>query len=658
MSVELAIEDGIAVVTVDNPPVNALGHAVRKGLLDAFLRTEADSSVKAVVLICAGRTFFAGADIREFGLPAAEPTLPDLLDRIEAATRPWVAAIHGTALGGGLETALVCRHRVASPSARLGFPEVLLGLIPGAGGTVRLPRLVAAEIALGLVSSGKPVTAARALEIGLIDDIAHEDLRATAIAAARRAASAPLAPATIDRAPCPPGSPDAVEAEARRVSARARGQRAPIAAVAAIRNALTMPPREALAAERSAFLGLRDGAQSRALRHIFFAEKASGQIDEGGAQMPRPLSRVGVVGGGTMGAGIAAACLLAQIPVTLVEQTADAARAAGERVLAVLDASRARGLLSPEDHADRIARFAARTDYAALADADLVIEAVFEDMAVKKAVFAALDEATGPDTILATNTSYLDVGEIARATRHPSRVLGLHFFAPAHVMKLLEIVVPDGLGEAALATGVALARKLGKIAVRAGVCDGFIANRIMSAYRREAEYMLEDGALPWEIDAAMTEFGFPMGLFQMQDLSGLDISWAMRKRREATRDPAERYVRIGDLLCEAGHFGRKTGRGYYHYDATGTAHPSAETEALIRAESAARGIARRPITAAAILDRLLLAMQAEGRRILAEGIARNADDIDVVMVNAFGFPRWRGGPMFMASSGERPGDAA
>lgn len=643
MVVNIEQDGGIAIVTIDNPPVNATAHAVRQGLWDAVEQTDGDASVTAVVLICAGRTFVAGADIREFGQPPKDPHLPDLLRRIETASRPWIAAIHGSALGGGLELAMSCHRRIARPDAKLGLPEVTLGLIPGAGGTVRLPRLIAPDMALDMIATGKPISAARAHDAGLLDAMAPDDLLGAAIAMARDTDSPGP---TLGRPVVPETSPGAFDRAAEKILSRARGQRAPVAAVEALRNACDLPARDALARERATFLALRDDAQSKALRHVFFAERATTRLDRLKGVDPLPLGHIGVVGGGTMGAGIAAACLLAGLSVTLVERDARAARAGSDRVKHILDGSLKRGKLTPAAHADRLARFSASDSYDVLAHADLVIEAVFEDMAVKQAVFAQLDTVVRPDAVVATNTSYLDVGAIAAATAHPGRVIGLHFFAPAHIMKLLEIVMPDALDDRALATGVALAKRLGKIPVLAGVCDGFIANRIMSAYRREAEYMLEDGALPWQIDRAMESYGFPMGLFQVQDLSGLDISWAMRKRQAATRDPALRYVHIGDRLCEAGHFGRKTGRGYYAYDGDGNPHPSPETEALIKAESARKGIDRRSFDDTEIMERILAAMQVEGQRVLDEGIARNADDIDVVMVNAFSFPRWKGGPMF------------
>lgn len=649
MSVQLTTQGPIAIVTIDNPPVNALGQPVRAGLLDAVTQLDQRPGIAAVILRCAGRSFVAGADIREFGKPPQPPHLPDVLLAIENARAPWIAAIHGTALGGGLELALACRFRIADPRAKLGLPEVTLGLIPGAGGTVRLPRLVAPEHALEMIVTGKPVTAAKAQEMGLIDALAEGDLSEFATAFAQKLPADPGP--VLARAPKTPG-PD-FEPRAEALIRRARGQNSPRAAVDALRAALSLPAEQALARERAKFLALRDDPQSKALSHVFFAERQAGRLDRlKGVEAPA-LDSVGVVGGGTMGAGIAAACLLRGLPVTLLEQTDEAAKAARERVEGILQGSVSRGVLTPQSHADTLARFATATEASALSQADLVIEAVFEDMDVKRAVFARLDAACKPDAVLASNTSYLDINEIARAVADPSRVVGLHFFSPAHVMKLLEIVVPDQVSDRALAMGAALAKRLGKIAVFAGVCDGFIANRIMSAYRAECERMLEAGALPWEIDAAMVAFGFPMGLFRMQDLAGLDIAWAMRKRRAAEgRQPAD-YVRIPDLLCEAGRFGQKTGRGWYlHRD--GKALPDPDVTALIEAESARKGITRTPFSADQIMNRILTTIQTEGQAILDEGIAARASDIDVVMINAFGFPRWTGGPMHLRGDGSTP----
>lgn len=647
MTVSVTRDGDLAIVTIDNPPVNATSQSVRQGLSDAVTQTSSDPAVRAVVLRCAGKTFVAGGDVTEFDKPPVPPHLPDVIAAIEAADKPWIAALHGSVLGGGLELAMGCHLRVAAPTSKLGLLEVTLGLIPGAGGTVRLPRLVAADLALDMVAGGKPISAERALQAGLIDQIAEGDL----LDAARNQASSATAPhSTIARPVMRPKAPEAFAAQADRLRAKARGQTSPIVAIAAIKRALSQPAETALLAEREDFLNLKAGTQSKALRRMFFTERQTLKNDPRAAGTARPLFRIGVVGGGTMGAGIAAAALLSGLSVTMIERDADALAAGQDRVRCILDDSLKRGKISPARHADVLAAFAGSVDYDALSVADLVIEAVFEDIDVKTAVFKALDSATRPDAVLATNTSYLNVGHIADAVSDSSRVIGLHFFSPAHIMKLLELVVSDTASPDAVATGAALGKRLGKITVLAGVCDGFIGNRIMSAYRREADYMIEDGALPADVDKAMRDFGFPMGVFEMQDLAGLDIAWAMRKRRAATRDPNERYVEIADLLCEQGRLGRKTGKGWYRYSGQ-TAEVDPEVTALIEEESARKGVARKPLSDDAIMARILAVMQTEGRAILAEGIAAKGRDIDVVMVNGYAFPRWHGGPMFMSGEG-------
>jgi 3-hydroxyacyl-CoA dehydrogenase len=642
MVVSVSIEGQIAYVTIDNPPVNAASHAVRQGLIDAVAETDKCADVRAVVLMCEGRTFVAGADVREFGKPPLEPHLPDVVLAIEGAWKPWIAVIHGTALGGGLEIALGCHYRIADQGAKMGLPEVNLGLIPGAGGTVRLPRLIGPIAALDMIAKGKSVTAAAALKSGLIDHIESGDLRNAAIAFTKTATMVvPLSQRQV-----PPYDADEFDRHVTMISQKSRGQNSPVAACLAVKTAITLPAKKALISERDAFLTLKEDPQSLALRHIFFAERGAAKI--GAIQdttLPK-INGVGVIGGGTMGAGIAAACLLAGLETTMIERDMDALTAGLNRVSEILSNSLNRGLITGEKHASIAAAFHGATDYAALGTVDLVVEAVFEDMDTKHAVFTALDKATKPDAVLASNTSYLDITQIAQVVDDPSRVIGLHFFAPAHIMKLLELVVPDDAAPMAIAMGVALGKRLRKITVPAGVCDGFIGNRIMSAYRRACEYMIEDGAMPLNVDAAMRGFGFPMGIFEMQDLAGNDISWAMRKRQAATRDPSLHYVAIADKLCEMGRFGRKTGAGWYSYeDKTAKADPI--VTALIEAESALRGITRRTFLESEIMDEILGAMQHEGAQILAEGIAARPEDIDVVMVNGYGFPRWRGGPMFL-----------
>ena len=646
MAVHIEKTDGLAFVTIDNPPVNAASQAVRAGLITAIADTEADDTVKAVVLRAEGATFTAGADVSEFDKPPLEPHLPDLILALEATTKPWIAALHGSIVGGGLEIALGCHYRIADAKSKVGLPEVTLGLIPGAGGTVRLPRLIDPIAALTMISSGKPVTATKALSLGLIDAVAGGDITKDAIALARTAIAQPL-PAPLSQRPAVAvNDADALDAAKDSLRKKARGATAPKAAIDAVQRALDLPADQALKAERETFLRLKSSRECAALRRVFFAERSAAKLPMIKDVEPAPLNAIGVIGGGTMGAGIAAACLLRGLPVTLIERD-NKARAAGyDRVEGVLKNSLDRGLMDQAKHDATFAMFKSSTDYADLSNADFVIEAVFEDMGVKHGVLVALDGVLSEDAIIASNTSYLDINVMATQTAHPSRVIGLHFFSPAYIMKLVEVIVTDHASPTALATGFALAKRLGKIAVPAGVCDGFIGNRIMAAYRLTGEIMVEDGALPWDIDAAMRAFGFPMGLFEMQDLAGLDISWAMRKRKAATRDPAERYVDLGDKLCEAGRFGKKTGAGWYDYEG-GRAVKSDLVETLILDESKRKGIARTQFSQHELMENILTTMQAEAKNLLAEGIAQRPDDIDVVMINGYSFPRWRGGPMFM-----------
>jgi len=632
-SVKIELRGDLARVMIDNPPVNALGQAVRQGLLQAAVDLAGRAGVKAVVLGCAGRSFVAGADIRELGKPPAEPFLPDVLAAIEAAPVPWVAAIHGTALGGGLEVAMACHGRVAGAQAKLGLPEVTLGIIPGSGGTVRLPRLVPMAEAIALVTLGKPIGAGQALAIGLIDRLTEADVIAAAEALALELVAQGAPHPTLAR-DLLAGAPIDWAAEEAALRKRSRGAAAPLEALAALRLAAEAPAPEAMAAERARFLRLAASPEAAALRHIFFAERAAGKGLRIDGAVPADLARVGVIGGGTMGAGIATALLLSGSAVHLIERDAAAATAARGRVADTISGSVKRGAISQQQGDAALARLSTGEDYAALADCPLVIEAVFEDMAVKRQVFERLDAVMPADAILATNTSYLDVNVLAAA----------------NVMKLLEVVRGDATGSRALATGAALARRLGKVAVVAGVCDGFIGNRVMAAYRRDCEFMLEEGALPQQIDAAMEAFGFAMGIYAVQDMSGLDIAWAQRKARAATRPASERYARIADRLCEAGRLGRKTGKGWYDY-AGGSARPDPDVERIILDESARAGRTRRAFSGDEIMARVLRIMQAEGRAILAEGIAESAADIDVVMVTGYGFPRHKGGPMFMAAAG-------
>ncbi|WP_417843266.1 3-hydroxyacyl-CoA dehydrogenase NAD-binding domain-containing protein [Thalassospira sp.] len=647
--VSVEFSGSVALICIDNPPINATSHAVRAGLMDAINQIAQNTTVTAAVLYCTGKTFIAGADITEFNQPAQPPLLPDVILQLETLQVPLVAALHGTVLGGGLEIALGCHYRIAVASTKLGFPEVQLGLIPGAGGTVRTPRLIGAQHACTLIAEGKPVSAAQAQDWGLIDQIADQDLRQVAIAFAQTIANAPLPPALTNReTPDTSNTPINWDQLLEKTASKARGAHAPIIAIETIRDGLSLPAHDALTQERQQFLKLRDSAQSRALRHVFMAERSVGKLAGLNGIKPAQMNAVGIIGGGMMGAGIATACLLAGYTVTLIECDENALEKGRQMVTHHLQSSRNRNIISDTVYDQHLSRFRGSIDYTALANCELVIEAVFEDFEIKKAVFAAIDAVVSPQTLIASNTSYLDINALAAMVNHPERVIGLHFFSPAHIMKLLEVVRTDTANSQTMATALAFARSLGKIAVPTGVCDGFIGNRIMSAYRKQCEYMIEDGAYPEQIDAAMTEFGFPMGLFAMQDMAGLEISWNTRKRQSNTRDPNERYVALGDYLCERGRFGRKSGAGWFLYNSPKAAPvPDPDVAKMIEQESARKGILRRHFTHDQIMTTIIGAMQNEGHKILVEGIASSPDAIDVVMINGYGFPRWRGGPMFM-----------
>lgn len=633
-------DQDIAVVTVNNPPVNALSQALRQGLWDAAVALDADPAVRAVVLICAGRTFIAGADVSEFGKPPMEPHLPDVVARIEAATKPWIAAIHGSALGGGFEVALGCRFRVADEAASVGLPEVTLGIVPGAGGTVRTPRVAGVAAAVELVTTGKPAKAARALTLGLIDAVVTSDLRTEAVAFARAALDQPLPAKAADRAVEAPDAGFWAEQETV-IAKRAKGEVAPLRALACLRKAAEAPFAEAMAFERATFLDLRASDQAAALRAVFFAERAAPRPAHLADAKPLPLRQTAVVGGGTMGAGIAAALRDAGLPVVLIERD-DAAVARGlENLRSIFAGAVKRGRLTETQAAARMEGVTGTTDYAALAEVDLVIEAVFEDIAVKRAVFAQLSAACRPDAVLATNTSYLDPRLIAEGVVNPGRFIGLHFFSPANVMKLLEIVPTPDTAPETLATGFALARSLGKVPVQAGICEGFIGNRILKRYRASAEALVRSGVAIAEIDAAMRGYGFAMGPFEAQDLGGLDIAFLQREgARAAGQEVAET---LGDVLVRAGRKGQKTGGGWYDYTpGDRKPQPSATVAELLGDRLAAP----RQMGRAAIADHLVGEMAAEGHAILAEGIARQPSDIDLTEIHGYGFPRWRGGPMF------------
>jgi 3-hydroxyacyl-CoA dehydrogenase len=641
-SVDLRRDGEVAVITTDNPPVNALRYEVRAGLAEALRQARNESDVKAVMIACAGRTFFAGADITEFGKPPQPPSLHDVIAAIEAMPKPIVAALHGTALGGGFELALACHFRVAVPSARVGLPEVRLGLLPGAGGTQRLPRLIGPEKALRMIVTGEPIGAAEAQADGIIDEIVEGDLIAAAIDFARRIVreGRPLRLVRErEEKLIGEGFADAAEALTRRL----RGREAPAACIEAVRNAIVMPFDEGLKRESELFRQLVAGDQSKAQRHVFFAEREAAKVpDIAEATKPRPIARGAVIGAGTMGGGIAMCFANAGIPVTIIETGRDLLQKGLDRVAANYRTTVSRGGLAADDMERRVALITGVTDLDAVAGADVVVEAVFEEMNVKKSVFAELDRIAKPDALLATNTSTLDVNEIARVTARPRDVLGMHFFSPANVMRLLEIVRGAQTSFEALASAIALGRRLGKVPVTVGVCYGFVGNRMLARRSVETERLLLEGALPQEVDAAVTGFGFPMGPCAMMDLAGLDVGWRIRQGRGE-------HALIEDALCEAEHYGQKTGKGYFRYEAGArTPLPDPEVEKIILETSSRLGINRRPIAEEEIVERMTLPMINEGARILEEGIASRPGDIDVIWVHGYGWPVWRGGPMYYA----------
>lgn len=633
----------VAVITIDNPPVNALKAEVRAGLKAAIAAVQDDPDVSALVIRCAGRTFVAGADISEFGKPPLAPILPDVIRAVEESRKPVVAALHGTALGGGLEIALACHHRVAVAGTRMGLPEIRLGLIPGSGGTQRLPRLVGPDRAFAMVLTGDPIDAETALAAGLVDAIVA-DTEAAAVAFARTVATPGAPVRTRDRTERlaeAAADPEKRAALVARHAPKADGREAPPAAVAALCAALTLPFDEGLARERALFVSLRDGDQSAAYRHLFAAEREAARLDLPAGVAARRPARAAVIGAGTMGAGIATCFANAGIPVTMVDVSPESLARGTETIRKTWAGAVARGRMTQAEMDRRLGLLATGTALADVAGSDVVVEAAIEEMAVKRDIFATLDTVV-PDAVLATNTSYLDIDAIAQATTRPGQVVGLHFFSPAPVMKLVEVVRARATSPEVLATAVSLARTLGKTPVVVGVCHGFVGNRMLRVRSTEVERLLIAGALPQDIDGALTGFGFAMGPCAVGDLSGLDIAWRMRKA-QGTR------AEIADRLCEAGRLGQKTGRGYFRYEpGSRTPLPDPDVEALIVATSRALGVTRRSFSADEIVERLLLPMVNEGARILSEGIARRAADIDVIWVNGYGFPAYRGGPMYWA----------
>lgn len=649
--VNIAREGHVLVVTIQNPPVNALSQAVRQGLADAVAQARSDAQVQAILLVGSGKAFIAGADIREFGKPAMPPSLPDVLVQLENSDKIVVAAIHGPALGGGLEVALSCHYRLAVSGAKLGLPEVQLGLLPGAGGTQRTPRLIGVKAALDLMLSGRHASAEEALAMGLVDQVepAGSDARTAGLAYANAllAQNAPVrrtreATALADKA-ASQAELDTAKAESAKKS---RGLFSPGKIIECVQGALDLPFGQGMQNERKLFVQCLESPQRAGLIHAFFAERETAKIPEAKAAAPRALNSIGVVGGGTMGAGITVAALDAGLPVVMVERDAESIARGRANVEKVYDGLIAKGRMTAEKKAAIMARYSGSTDYAALAQVDLVIEAVFEEMGVKKAVFAELDNVCKPGAVIATNTSYLDIDAIAASISRPQDVIGLHFFSPANIMKLLEIVVPAKVSADVVATAFELARRMKKVPVRAGVCDGFIGNRILAVYREAANYLLEDGASPYQIDEAVREFGYPMGPFQVADLAGGDIGWATRKRKAATRDPKARYVQIADRIAEKGWFGQKTQRGYYLYpQGARVGEQDPEVLAIVDAERQRAGVTPRSFSNAEIMRRYMAAMVNEGANVVREGIALRPLDVDVTFLYGYGFPRFRGGPM-------------
>jgi 3-hydroxyacyl-CoA dehydrogenase len=633
----------VLIVTSNNPPVNALGHAVREGLVKAIEEADADEAVKAVVIVCQGQTFFAGADITEFGKPMQMPMLPQVVDRIEACTKPVVAAIHGTAFGGGLEVALASHYRVAVPSAKLGVPEVKLGLLPGAGGTQRLPRIAGVRKALEMAATGNPIGAKEAFEVGLVDRLIEGDLEPHAVAYADEVKNVRPVPRTSERQDKIEGTDPSVFGEFRKENARKfRGFEAPEKNIQAIEAAVAKPYAEGVIQERQLFMELMSGTQAKAQQYFFFAERQAAKIDglpEG--TQPRRIDKVGVIGAGTMGGGISMNFLNAGIPVTIVEQQQDALDRGTGIIRKNYEATASKGKMTAEQVEGAMALLKPTLSLDDLADCDLVIEAVFENMDVKKEVFGKLDRICKPGAILASNTSYLNVDEIAASTSRPQDVVGLHFFSPANIMKLLEVVRGAKTAPDVMMTAMQLAKRIKKVAVVAGVCYGFIGNRMLIPRQTQAMRLLLEGATPEQVDRVYTEFGMPMGPFQMADLAGVDIGWH--------RDPS-RVENIRDALCAIDRWGQKKGAGFYDYDEKRRPSPSPKVQEIIEQFRTREGVQAREIDDREIVERTLYTMVNEGSKILEEGMAQRASDIDVVWVYGYGWPVYRGGPMFWADT--------
>lgn len=646
-SVDFDRRGRIAILTVNNPPVNALSQHVRQGLRDGVKQAVADAAVSAIVIVCAGRTFIAGADITEFGKPPKEPGFHEVLDLIEGSAKPVVAAVHGTALGGGLEVALACHYRLGVKGARFGLPEVKLGLLPGAGGTQRLPRAVGVEKALQMIVSGDPIGADEALKHGLIDEIADGDLTAAGVAFAEKVLNEKRPLKKIrdlaDKIGAVRGKPEVFASFRKSVARQTRGFRAPENCIKAVEAAVNLPFAEGMKRERELFMELMASPESKAQRYFFFAEREAAKIPDVPAETPtKEIKKAAILGAGTMGGGIAMNFANVGIPVTVVEVAKDALDRGIGVVRKNYEATAAKGRLTAQDVEKRMGLITGTTDFNAIADADIVVEAVFEEMPIKKEVFARIDKICKADAVLATNTSTLDVNEIASATKRPESVIGMHFFSPANVMRLLEVVRGANSSKTTVATAMTVGRRIGKVSVCVGVCYGFVGNRMLHQRGREAEKLILEGALPHQVDKVLVDFGFPMGPFAMGDLAGLDVGWRIRKGKGVKSA-------VADRICELGRFGQKTGSGYFRYEkGDRTPVPDPEVEKIILDVARGMGIQRRAISDDEILARLLYPMVNEGAKILEEGIATRASDIDVIWVYGYGWPVYRGGPMFWA----------
>jgi len=651
-TVSITSRGQISIITIDNPPVNALSQPVREGLLACVDMAVSDPGTHAIILLCAGRTFIAGADISEFGKPPLAPFLPDVLESLDNCPKPIIAALHGTALGGGLETALACRYRIAQDGARIGLPEVTLGLIPGAGGTQRLPRIAGLENALDMITSGRHVAAGEAVRMGVIDQVTtHQNMLAAALEFTEHllTENKPRPRISAIRLEDSVENREILDHWKTRVSKRARGQESPLMALESVHNAVRLSFAEGLKKERELFMACMDSAQSKALRHIFFAERAAAKLPESVLGTPAEIHSVAIIGGGTMGRGIAMCFANKNIQVTVIEtdqEKLDRALAAIKKTYLKMTTQ---GRINKDQQQQRLALITGSCDHVSLAQADLVIEAAFEDLAVKHSIFRSLDKHCKAEAILATNTSYLDIEAIASAVSDPARVLGMHFFSPAHIMKLLEVVRTPQTSPGIISTAMKLGKTLGKRTVLVGNGFGFAANRMYSAYGREGQQMLLEGVTPAQLDRAMKNWGMAMGPAAVLDMSGIDIGYNARKQNpHPPADPC--YFRPANLLAEHGYLGRKSGRGFYRYDpGTGQATEDPEIIELIRAEARRLGVAQLELPDNSIQQRMIRAIADEGQAILAQGIAGKGSDLDVIWVNGYGFPRWRGGPMHYAA---------